>query len=224
MLFTVFLIFLYFILPNSRHCGKAVFFNLLSFSIARALIPAECHFIFFDQSLKLEVTLLILETERLFLREFIGTDIPTLHSLYSDAETMSYYPAPFRYEQTESWVSRNQQRYKRDGYGLWAVCLKETDECIGDCGLVKQLIEGQTHVEIGYHIHKNYWCRGFATEAAKACKSYGFDALGLDKLISIIDPANTASIRVAENIGFTREKEVWIFEKMHAIYSGLREE
>ncbi len=102
------------------------------------------------------------------------------------------------------------------------MCLKETDELIGDCGLVRQTVDGRTEIEIGYHIHKKYWSRGFATEAAKACKAYGFHQLHFNKLICLIDPKNIPSIRVAEKIGFTKEKEVFIFGKNHAVYSGYK--
>ena len=162
----------------------------------------------------------ILETERLYLRQYREEDIDSLHAIFSDPETMAYYPAPFSLEQTQNWVKKNQQRYKEDGFGLWGICLKETNELIGDCGLVKQIVDGKTEIEIGYHINKKYWSKGFASEAAKACKEYGFNELGFKKLISIIDPRNTPSIRVAEKIGFTKEKEVFIFGKDHNIYSG----
>jgi [ribosomal protein S5]-alanine N-acetyltransferase len=101
--------------------------------------------------------------------------------------------------------------------------LKETNELICDCGLVKQKVDGRTEVEIGYHINKKYWSKGFASEAAKGCKEYGFFQLGLNKEISIIDPRNIPSIRVAEKIGFTKEKESFIFNKNHYIYSRSKE-
>lgn len=163
--------------------------------------------------------MIIIETDRLELRLLKDEDIPTLHSIFSDAETMEYYPAPFSYEKTQNWVKRNQKRYEENGYGLWAVCLKENGKVIGDCGLVKQQVDGDTEVEIGYHINKKYWSKGLASEAAKACKEYGLNTLGLNKLISIIDPINIPSKRVAEKIGFSKEKEVFIFSKNHIIYS-----
>jgi ribosomal-protein-alanine N-acetyltransferase len=166
--------------------------------------------------------MIIIETERLLLRQYKEDDIPSLHSIFSDSETMEYYPNPFSFEQTQNWVKRNQERYQEDGYGLWAICMKENNEFIGDCGLVKQKVDGRTEVEIGYHINKKYWSKGLASEAAKACKEYGFYKLDLNKLISIIDPKNIPSIRVAEKIGFTKEKEVFIFNKKHYIYSGIR--
>ncbi len=148
--------------------------------------------------------MVILETERLFLRQYKEEDMPFLHSIFSDSETMKYYPAPFSFEQTQNWIKKNQERYQEDGYGLWGICLRETDELIGDCGLVKQKVDDKTEVEIGYHINKKYWSKGIASEAAKGCKEYGFYQLGLIKLISIIDPRNIPSIRVVEKIGFTK--------------------
>lgn len=94
----------------------------------------------------------VLETKRLILRQYEDEDIIPLHCIFSDPETMKFYPSPFSIQQTQDWVKRNQDRYRNDGYGLWAVCLKETNEFIGDCGLVKQKINGNIEVEIGYHI------------------------------------------------------------------------
>ncbi|MEH7380891.1 GNAT family N-acetyltransferase [Bacillus sp. JJ1533] len=164
--------------------------------------------------------MIILETERLYLRQYDEYDIYSLHTIFSDPETKEYYPAPFTFEQSQNWIKRNQERYLEDGFGLWGICLKETNELIGDCGLVKQKVDGKTEIEIGYHINKEFWSKGFATEAAKGCKEYGFYQLGLKKLISIIDPRNLPSIRVAEKIGFTKEKKSFIFDKYHNIYSG----
>ncbi|WP_053368246.1 GNAT family N-acetyltransferase [Bacillus sp. FJAT-27245] len=164
---------------------------------------------------------IIYETERLYIREFTDEDFPPLHALFSDPETMKHYPAPFSVEQTKNWIARNQLRYKRNCFGLWAVCLKETDEVIGDCGLVKQTVDGKEEVEIGYHINRSYWSKGYASEAALGSREYGFRRLGLERLISIIAPDNIPSIRVAEKIGFTLEKESFIFNKIHHIYSGF---
>jgi RimJ/RimL family protein N-acetyltransferase len=166
--------------------------------------------------------MIVLETSRLLLRRYKVEDITALHPIFSDPTTMEFYPAPFSFEQTQNWIQRNIDRYENDGYGLWAVCLKDTGECIGDCGLIKQQVDDEMEVEIGYHISKKHWSKGYASEAARACKEYGFHQLGLDKLICIIDPRNIASIRVAEKIGFIREKEVFIFKKNHFIYAGFK--
>lgn len=165
---------------------------------------------------------MIIETKRLSLRPFTMDDLSSLHSIFSDPETMAYYPAPFSEEQTKSWIKRNLERYQVDGFGLWGVLLKENNQLIGDCGLVKQTITGKTYVEIGYHINKIEWSKDYATEAAMSCMDYGFNTLGLNKLISIIDPKNHPSIRVAEKIGFTKEQDLFVFNKIHSIYSDDR--
>lgn len=162
---------------------------------------------------------IIFETERLFLREYVEQDINTLYQILSDPYTMKYYPVALNWTQTKNWIIRNRTRYKNDGYGLWAVCLKENGKFIGDCGLVKQNIKGTAEVEIGYHIHKEYWSRGFATEAAARCKAHAFNEKNLTKLICIIEPQNKQSIRVAEKIGFKKERVETIFGKQHLIYA-----
>ncbi|MGG0658715.1 GNAT family N-acetyltransferase [Rummeliibacillus pycnus] len=164
-----------------------------------------------------------LETNNLYLREFILEDFSSLHIIFSDEETMKYYPSPFCIEKTKKWIEKNQQRYNKDGFGLWAVCLKGTDQVIGDCGLTKQQVDGKLEVEIGYHINKKYWGKGYATEAATSCKEFGLYQLGVNKMISIIDPQNSQSIRVAEKIGFTLEKKSFVFGKIHNIYSFTKE-
>src|SRR5690554_4100352 len=153
----------------------------------------------------------LLETERLYLREYVEEDFAPLHDIFSDAETMSFYPSSFTVDQTKSWMARNLERYQNDGYGLWAVCLKDNDLVIGDCGLVTQIINGHKEVEIGYHINKRYWSKGYATEAALKCKEYAFNIQKLNKVISIIDPDNQQSIRVAEKTGLKLERQEHIF-------------
>ncbi|SDC78838.1 GNAT family N-acetyltransferase [Shouchella lonarensis] len=162
----------------------------------------------------------MIETKRLCLRPFTEDDIPRLHEIFSDRETMAHYPSPFSYEKTEAWVRWNQESYEENGFGLWAVCLQENQTLIGDCGLVKQTVDGCTEVEVGYHIDKNHWSQGFGSEAAFACKNYAFKTLGLNRIISIVAPDNMPSRRVAEKIGLREEKESFVFGKNHVIYSG----
>lgn len=166
------------------------------------------------------ILLQICETRRLYMREYEDNDLEAMVPVFSDPDHMKYYPAPFTREQTQKWITRNQHRYQRDGYGLWVVCLKEGDRVIGDCGLINQTVSGKVQVEIGYHIHPQYGGRGYATEAAIACRQYAFEVLKLDKVVSIIAPGNQASIRVAEKTGLQFEHEEYIFNKRHLIYAG----
>ena len=81
-------------------------------------------------------------------------------------------------------------------------------------------VEGQEEVEIGWHVHRAQWNRGFATEAATACRDHCFDALGLERVISLIRPENVPSRRVAEKIGMSIEREVGWHGYRHFVYAA----
>lgn len=147
----------------------------------------------------------ILETSRLTLREFTLDDVEALTLVLSDAETMRFYPAPLDRLGVQRWIERNLERYAKNGHGLWAMVLKSTDEMIGDCGLTLQNVDGVDEVEIGYHLRRDLWKHGFATEAARACRDFGFGHLPVDRIISLIRPENLPSRRVAEK----NEMSVW---------------
>lgn len=132
---------------------------------------------------------------------------------------MRFYPAPFDRSGVQNWISRNVGRYAKNGFGLWAAVLKSTGEVIGDCGLTVQNVDGVDEVEIGYHTRRDLWGQGLATEAARACRDYGFAQLPAGRLISIIRPENLASRRVAEKNGLTVMKEVLWANLPHLIYA-----
>src|SRR5580658_3473406 len=100
----------------------------------------------------------ILETTRIRLREFTAEDANALALVLSDPQTMRYYPAPYDRAGVEQWIERNRQRYRDDGVGLWAMKLKKpqgtTQELIGDCGVIRQQVEGESLYEIGYHLRR----------------------------------------------------------------------
>ncbi|MGA8540421.1 MAG: GNAT family N-acetyltransferase [Terriglobales bacterium] len=165
----------------------------------------------------------ILETSRLRLREFIRSDADALALILSDPETMRYYPAPYDRAGVEQWIERNRQRYQNDSVGLWAMELKKTREMIGDSGIILQQVEGERFCEIGYHLRRDFWGQGLATEAAIACRDWAFAHLNTERLISLIRPENVASRRVAERAGMTLWKEVTWRGIPHYVYSIQRE-
>jgi len=149
----------------------------------------------------------MIETKRLKLREFTADDVDSLAAIFADHETMKFYPATKDREETVRWIEKNVERYKKYGFGLWAVVRKDNDEFIGDCGITMQNIDGEEKPEIGYHIRRDYWGQGYATEAASACKEHAFNKLGLEEAFSYMRSDNLASRRVAEKIGMTLRKE-----------------
>jgi len=164
----------------------------------------------------------ILETERLLLRTLNIEDVPHLYSFFSDAETMRFYPSIRTLRETQQFVERQMQRYVMDGIGPWAVTLKPENELIGYCGLVNQIVDSADEVEIGYLIAREHWRKGFASEAAIGCRDYGFQRLGLSRLISLIDPANIASIGVSRKVGMSLEKRSLWQGKWMNVYSIAR--
>jgi [ribosomal protein S5]-alanine N-acetyltransferase len=165
----------------------------------------------------------ILETPRLVLREFCTEDVDALARVISDPETMRFYTAPFDRRGAEEWIERNRRRYSKDGHGLWAMILKTNGELIGDCGLVGQEVDGLNEIEIAYHVRRDQWGQGLATEAARACRDFGFAHLPIERFISLIRPEHLASRRVAEKNGLAVWKEVDKFGFPHLVYSIRRE-
>ena len=166
----------------------------------------------------------VLQTQRLSLREFEPGDVDALAAILSDPETMRYYPVSFDRIGVVDWIRRNRARYSNDGYGLWALILNSSGELIGDCGLVRQSVDGADEIEIGYHVRRDLWGQGYASEAAQACRDYGFANLRVDHLISLIRPENLASRRVAEKNGMTIWKEVTRANLLHYVYAINRDQ
>jgi ribosomal-protein-alanine N-acetyltransferase len=166
----------------------------------------------------------VIETVRLQLREFVPEDLDALALVLSDPVAMRFYPSPFDSASVAEWIERNRHRYKEDGHGLWAMVLKSSGELIGDCGLVMQKVEGISEVEIGYHVQRALWGKGLATEAAMACRDYGFERLNVGRLISLIRPENLSSRRVAEKNGMSVWKEVTHANLPHLVYAIRRED
>lgn len=142
-----------------------------------------------------------METERLLLRPYTAADEDALFSIFSDADTMRYYPSPFTREETQKWMERNQRRYREDGFGLWAVVLKENGQVIGDCGITMQNIHGQMLPEIGYHIHKDHQRKGYATEAARFCAKLAFEQYRFPAVYCYMKHDNWPSMGVAGKMG-----------------------
>lgn len=136
---------------------------------------------------------MVMETERLVLREMTDGDYDALYAILGDSDIMEHYPYTFDEKRVRGWIARNQERYGIFGFGLWAVVLKETGEMIGDCGLTMQLINGQIRPEIGYHIRRDQQRKGFGSEAARACRDWAFENTPFHVIYSYMKYTNMAS-------------------------------
>jgi ribosomal-protein-alanine N-acetyltransferase len=154
------------------------------------------------------VSLPVLSTERLRLRPMTLDDLDPLAPILGDAETMRFYPHPFSRDEALGWILRTLERYEHDGFGLFAIELADDGSFIGDCGPALQTVEGRDEIELGWHVRRDLWGRGFATEAARAWRDWVFEHTDRDRVVSLISPGNVGSERVAAKIGMALERLV----------------
>lgn len=146
---------------------------------------------------------MILKTARLSLRAMTQEDYPALCEILQDPKVMYAYEHAFSDQEAQSWLDRQLERYAQYGFGLWAVMEKETGKLIGQCGLTMQDWSGREVLEVGYLFRRDRWHKGFATEAAAACKKYAFETLQAPEVFSIIRENNFPSQRVALRNGMS---------------------
>ncbi|MGN0775625.1 MAG: GNAT family N-acetyltransferase [Candidatus Ventricola sp.] len=149
----------------------------------------------------------ILETARLMLREMTPDDFDALYAVLADSDIMQHYPYTFDEARVRGWIERNIARYQKDGFGLWAVILKETGEMIGDCGLTLQNIEGEMLPEIGYHIRRDCQRKGYAGEAGRAVRDWAFEQKGFDRVYSYMKYTNVPSYSTAMAMGMKKIRQ-----------------
>ena len=159
----------------------------------------------------------ILETERLVLRWLGAGDAPFILELVNE-------PAWLRYigdrgirtlEDAQSYIEKSLvEMYRRLGFGLYLVELKQSGVPIGICGLIKR--ESLENVDLGFAFLSRFWAQGYATESASAVMSYGTKDLGIPRIVAITSQDNPASARLLEKLGFR-------FERMAQLTAGAAE-
>jgi RimJ/RimL family protein N-acetyltransferase len=164
----------------------------------------------------------VIETERLSFREMNLGDLEFVSEMLSDPEVMRFYPKRYSREESQAWVERQMRRYEEHGHGLWLVIEQKSAQPVGQVGLVMQQVEETWEAELGYLIHRPYWRRGYATEAAQGVRRYTFDVLGKNRVISLIRPENSPSQGVARKLGMVPEREVDFKGLKHIIFSLMR--
>jgi len=144
---------------------------------------------------------IVADTPRLIIAKIEKSDTDSLFQLTGDQRVMEYFPKVLNYSETNKMVDEILSQYEKHGYCYWKLLRNNRFDFIGIAGLLHQEIDGNVETEISYRIRPRYWNRGFASEAAQACKEYAEKVLHKSKLISIIHPKNTASKRIATKLG-----------------------
>lgn len=149
-----------------------------------------------------------LETDRLLLRPFKAADAQAIFRVWGDPEVMKYIPRGAYKSPLDiaPRLERLARFHETEGMSLWAICLRQPTEDelwdipVGSAGLNPVGWHGP-EVEIAYHLARDLWGNGLATEAAGAVLAYGFTELNLERVIGLTFPENAASRRVLEKIG-----------------------
>jgi ribosomal-protein-alanine N-acetyltransferase len=166
-------------------------------------------------------TMVVLETKRLTLRHLVPQDLDALFELYRDPEVRRHFPDGTRtLEETQQeleWFRHGHPKHPE--LGLWATVERSSGAFLGRCGLLPWEIEGRHEVELAFLIDKSRWGEGFATEAARGIANHARTVLGIERLICLIMPGNTASIRVARKVGMSFERELTDEHGLCHVYS-----
>jgi len=155
---------------------------------------------------------IITETERLIIRHFARSDFEALYEIMKKPEVMYAWEHGFSESETHDWIDRQINRYHDDGYGYFAVVQKESGKLIGQAGLLKNAVNGDSIVEIGYIFDDTVWGNGYALEACHSCVDLALKYYRIDKLYATIRPENTASAKLTLKLGMMKIGE---FEKFY---------
>ena len=151
----------------------------------------------------------MIETERLYLRQWRASDFAIFAEMNADLDVMKYFPKPLSPKVSDAIANKCSQLINDKGWGFWAVSLKETDSFIGMVGLNKAHADMPfaPTVEIAWRLHKDYWGQGYATEAARASLNFAFDTLGFDEVVAFTAVINEHSQLIMQRIGMSNTQE-----------------
>ncbi len=162
---------------------------------------------------------IVLETERILVRHWEEEDAPTLFEIYQDPEVHRYLNSPAQsVEEQLERLRAIKARYRESGdrYGFWAIVDKTTGEVAG--AVILKPLPGHDEIEVGWHLGRSAWGKGYATEAGRACTQYGFERLGLTRIVAVVNPLNTRSLAVTQRLGMRPEGTVTAYEKELAFF------
>src|SRR2546425_2880982 len=163
-----------------------------------------------------------IETERLLLRELHPDDLDDLAALFADPDVVRYVGdgQPAGRDEAERALHSTMRRWEEHGFGRWAALDRKTGKFIGMGGF--RSLFGTP--EVVYHLAKENWGKGYATELARAALRFGFEERGFDRIVAIAKPQNTASIHVMEKLGMQYEKHARYYDIDVVQYQIRRED
>lgn len=146
-----------------------------------------------------------LRTERLVMRRWRDADREPFAALNADPAVMEFFPAPLDHAASDALVDRIEDRFRRQGFGLWALEVADTSEFIGFTGLnpMPDGVPGAGGMEVGWRLAQRAWHQGYATEAARAATGVAFGGANLPELWSMTAVLNTPSQAVMRRLGMS---------------------
>ncbi|PYE38964.1 GNAT family N-acetyltransferase [Psychrobacter fozii] len=176
----------------------------------------------------------MIETERLYLRQWRVSDFAIFAEMNADLDVMKYFPKPLSPKVSDAIANKCSQLIKDKGWGFWAVSLKETDTFIGMVGLNEAHADMPfaPAVEIAWRLHKGYWGQGYATEATRASLNFAFDTLGFDEVVAFTAVINEHSQLIMQRIGMSNTQENFYHPMLdsnhrlaeHVLYKIIRQQ
>jgi RimJ/RimL family protein N-acetyltransferase len=168
------------------------------------------------------------------LRRWCEADREPFAAINSDSEVMEHFPAPLTRRQSDELIEKNEEGFEENGFGLWALELRESGELIGFTGLAVPGFEAHftPAVEVGWRLARPAWGNGYATEAARAALTIGFEQGGLAEIVSFTTVANFRSRAVMERLGMTHDPaDDFVHpvlpaghpQRRHVLYRALRQ-
>jgi [ribosomal protein S5]-alanine N-acetyltransferase len=147
------------------------------------------------------MTAYFLRTQRLGFRLWTVADLELANGLWGDADVTRLIGGPFSPRQVQVRLENEISNQNQYGVQYWPIFLLSTGEHVGCCGLRPYRLEQKLY-EIGFHLRKAYWGQGLALEAARTVMDYAFSQLDAAGLFAGHNPANQASRRVLQKLGF----------------------
>ena len=148
----------------------------------------------------------IFRTKRLAVRAWQASDLPSLHRILGDAQTMAHWPEPYDMDGSKAWLTRSIEAMAAHGHARWCCQRLADGQVIGDVGIVRMPLDEQWVNDLGYIIHRDYWRLGYAYEAAAGAVAWA-RAQGLDRLAANMAKDNLPSVAVAKKLGMECVRE-----------------